>query len=154
MSPDELLAHFRGPREVKFFVNLSSASDELIASANRIVDRSLLAFAWFRGTLFRRERFNGRRRSAFKLRLAARLSSRHQLMRADGSDVRVLWELNRLGHFLTLADAYSLTDDERYAAEFFAQLQSWIEQNPYGRGPNWTCAMEVALRAMNLLGRV
>src|SRR5690349_24106429 len=72
-------------------------------------------------------------------------------MRADGSDVRVLWELNRLGHFLPLAYAYSSTKDERYATEFFVQLRSWHEQNPYGRGPNWTCAMEVALRAMNLL---
>ncbi len=74
-----------------------------------------------------------------------------KLLRADGSDVRVLWELNRLGHFLTLARAYSVTNDERYAGEFFAQLRNWAEQNPYGRGPNWTCAMEVALRAMNLL---
>lgn len=74
-----------------------------------------------------------------------------KLIRTDGSDVRVLWELNRLGHFLTLARAYSLTNDERYAEEFFAQLRSWAEQNPYGRGPNWTCAMEVALRAINLL---
>jgi len=74
-----------------------------------------------------------------------------KLLRADGSDIRVLWELNRLGHFLTLARAYSSTQDERYAGEFFAQLRNWAEQNPYGRGPNWTCAMEVALRAMNLL---
>ncbi len=65
--------------------------------------------------------------------------------------MRVLWELNRLGHFLTLACAYASTQDERYSAEFFAQLRSWHEQNPYGRGPNWNCAMEVALRAMNLL---
>ena len=74
-----------------------------------------------------------------------------QLIRSDGSDVRVLWELNRLGHFVTLARAYALTKDERYSEEFAAQLRSWAEQNPYGRGPNWTCAMEVALRAMNLL---
>jgi len=74
-----------------------------------------------------------------------------ELLRADGSDVRVLWELNRLGHFLPLARAYSSTKDERYAEGFFAQLRSWAEQNPYGRGPNWTCAMEVALRAINLL---
>jgi hypothetical protein len=74
-----------------------------------------------------------------------------KLMRDDGSDVRVLWEVNRLGHFVTLARAYALTKDERYSGEFVAQLRSWVEQNPYGRGPNWTCAMEVALRAMNLL---
>ena len=74
-----------------------------------------------------------------------------KLVRTDGSDVRVLWELNRLGHFLTLACAYSVTKDERYSTEFFAQLRSWAAQNPYGHGPNWACAMEVALRAMNLL---
>lgn len=64
-----------------------------------------------------------------------------QLQRSDGSDVRVVWELNRLGHLLRLEDP----------AEFLDQLQSWSRQNPYGRGPNWTCAMEVALRAMNVL---
>src|SRR6185503_6048341 len=57
----------------------------------------------------------------------------------------------RLGHFVTLARAYFITNDERYSAEFFSQLRSWDEQNPYGRGANWTCAMEVALRVMNLL---
>ncbi|HEY0431724.1 MAG TPA: alginate lyase family protein, partial [Pyrinomonadaceae bacterium] len=69
----------------------------------------------------------------------------------DGSDIRVLWELNRLGHFLTLGRAYALTGDEELAGEFFAQLESWHEQNPVGRGANWSCAMEVALRSMNLL---
>ena len=75
-----------------------------------------------------------------------------KLIRSDGSDVRVLWELNRLNHFITLARAYAVSGDERYGADFFSQLRSWDEQNPYGRGPNWTCAMEVALRVMNLLG--
>ncbi len=74
------------------------------------------------------------------------------LFRHDGSDVRVLWELNRLPHFLTLARAYVVTKDERFSAEFFAQLESWHSQNPYGMGANWNCAMEVALRATNLLG--
>jgi hypothetical protein len=69
----------------------------------------------------------------------------------DGSDIRVLWELNRLGHFLTLGRAYALTKEELFAEEFFKQLAAWREQNPVGYGANWTCAMEVALRAMNLL---
>jgi len=64
-----------------------------------------------------------------------------KLLRSDGSDIRILWELNRLGHLLRLSNA----------TEFLAELQSWHDQNPYARGPNWTCAMEVALRAMNIL---
>jgi hypothetical protein len=73
------------------------------------------------------------------------------LARGDGSDARVLWELNRLGQAVTLGRAYSVTGDERFAAEFFAQCESWQEQNPVASGPNWACAMEVALRAINLL---
>lgn len=74
-----------------------------------------------------------------------------RLMRSDGSDIRVVWELNRLAHFITLGRAYTLTKDERYANAFMDQLRSWNDQNPYGRGPNWQCAMEVALRAINLI---
>ena len=73
------------------------------------------------------------------------------LFRNDGSDVRVVWELNRLAHLITLGRAYAITDDQKFSAEFFRQLASWREQNPVGRGVNWNCAMEVALRAMNLL---
>src|SRR6266498_850296 len=69
----------------------------------------------------------------------------------DGSDIRVLWELNRLGHLITLGHAYALTKEEEFAAECFAQMGSWSQQNPVGRGANWACAMEVALRCMNLL---
>jgi hypothetical protein len=64
-----------------------------------------------------------------------------KLMRGDGSDIRVVWELNRLGHLLKLTNA----------SDFLNQLKNWHDQNPYGRGPNWTCAMEVALRAINVL---
>ena len=74
------------------------------------------------------------------------------LLRRDGSDVRLVWELNRLGHFLTLARAYTITGDQRFSNEFFRQLEGWHTSNPLGRGVNWNCAMEVALRAMNLLG--
>ena len=73
------------------------------------------------------------------------------LVRPDGSDVRVLWEVNRLGHLLTLAQAYAVSGYEGYATACIVQLQSWTTQNPYGRGVNWTCAMEVALRVINLL---
>ena len=47
-----------------------------------------------------------------------------QFIRNDGSDARVLWELNRLGHLLTLARAHVVTGDERFSNECIAQVQS------------------------------
>lgn len=73
------------------------------------------------------------------------------LTSAAGADVRVLWELNRMGHLITLGWAYAVTGDEGFAEEFFVQIEGWRNQNRPGFGPNWNCAMEVALRAMNLL---
>jgi hypothetical protein len=69
----------------------------------------------------------------------------------DGADIRMLWELNRFGHTVTLACAYAATGNELYAEIYFSHVESWSQQNPYGRGANWNCAMEVALRAINLL---
>ena len=69
----------------------------------------------------------------------------------NGADIRILWELNRFGHAVTLACAHAVTGDETYAETFFIHIESWLQQNPYGRGANWNCAMEVALRAINLL---
>jgi len=150
MGDDELLAHFHGPREPKIFYNFNSGKDDLIAFANRIVDQHSWPLLGFGERCFGKP-VQWTRDPLSQYMWPLDYHRDIKLIRSDGSDVRVLWELNRLGHFLTLADAYSLTDDERYAEEFFAQLKSWIEQNPYGRGPNWTCAMEVALRAINLL---
>lgn len=65
------------------------------------------------------------------------------------SDVKVPWELSRCYHFITLGKAYWYTDDERYAQEWLAQMDSWIRSNPIEFGINWTCAMEVAIRLVN-----
>src|SRR5437773_1326264 len=67
------------------------------------------------------------------------------------SDVKVVWELSRAHHWVTLGQAFWLTGDERYAAEFLAQWQQWMVANPLGFGVNWTCAMEAAIRAVNWL---
>ena len=149
MSDDELLAHFRGPREPKF-LNPFHLPTNQIAAANRIIDDHCWPLLGFGERCFGKP-IQWTRDPLSNYVWPLDYHRDIKLIRSDGSDVRVLWELNRLGHFLTLASAYSTTNDTAYAAEFWAQVRSWIEQNPYGRGPNWTCAMEVALRAMNLL---
>lgn len=77
--------------------------------------------------------------------------TRLQIVRGDGSDARVAWELNRLQHLTTLGRAYLLTSDERYTEEFLRQTVSWNEANPPRFGINWANAMEAAIRAINLI---
>lgn len=65
------------------------------------------------------------------------------------SDVKVPWELSRCQHFSRLGQAYWLTGDEKYAREFVAEAEDWMTTNPFARGVNWACAMDVALRAVS-----
>ena len=65
------------------------------------------------------------------------------------TDVKVPWELSRCQHFTHLGQAYWLTGDERYAAEFVAETTDWIASNPLAYGVNWACVMDVALRAVS-----
>jgi uncharacterized heparinase superfamily protein len=69
----------------------------------------------------------------------------------DSSDVKVPWELSRFQHLPVLGKAYWLTEDERFAVEFREQIGQWLDANPFGMGVNWKCAMDVALRAVNLV---
>ena len=64
-------------------------------------------------------------------------------------DSKITWELNRHQHFVTLAKAYRLTGDERYAEEIFCQWREWLAANPYPIGINWASSLEVAFRSLS-----
>ncbi len=64
-------------------------------------------------------------------------------------DSKVTWELNRLQHLVTLAKAYRLTGDRRYAGEIFQQWRHWHAENPYPIGINWASSLEVAFRTLS-----
>ena len=66
-------------------------------------------------------------------------------------DVKVTWELNRHQHFLTLAKAYRITGDQRFADELFAQWDHWHLRNPYPYGVNWASSLEFAFRSLSWL---
>jgi heparinase II/III-like protein len=70
---------------------------------------------------------------------------------ASVGDAKVTWDLNRHQHLVTLAKAYRLTDDSRFAAELIAQWRSWQRENPYPRGINWTSTLEAAFRSLSWL---
>ena len=67
------------------------------------------------------------------------------------SDIKVPWELSRLQWVLPVGQAYVLDGDEAYAAFTRAIVDDWINKNPVCHGPNWMCAMDVALRAISIV---
>jgi hypothetical protein len=64
-------------------------------------------------------------------------------------DIKYLWEPNRHLQFVTLAQAWALSGDPRHAEALFAQLDSWLAACPCGKGPNWSSALEPAIRLIN-----
>lgn len=67
---------------------------------------------------------------------------------AIAGDKKFTWELNRQQFFVTLGQAYWLTGDEKYAAQFVALLNSWLDANPPKRGINWASSLELAFRCI------
>ena len=67
----------------------------------------------------------------------------------QGSDIKVPWEISRCHHLLWMAEAYCLTNDENYATAIIEQIRHWILNNPLMYSVNWTCAMDVSIRAIN-----
>jgi hypothetical protein len=67
------------------------------------------------------------------------------------SDVRVVWELNRLHFLVDLGKAYRITHDDRYVQKLEELIKSWCMSNPVGYSVNWIFAMEVAIRAINII---
>jgi hypothetical protein len=64
-------------------------------------------------------------------------------------DHKNIWELNRHQHLVLLAQAYLLSDREAYFDEIVRQVESWLAENPFQSGINWTSALEVAFRALS-----
>lgn len=73
----------------------------------------------------------------------------HYLNFAEVGDSKITWELNRHQHLVTLAKAYLLTQESRYAEELFRLWYDWRKQNPYPIGINWASSLEVAFRSLS-----
>jgi hypothetical protein len=64
-------------------------------------------------------------------------------------NVKILWELGRHQHLIPLAAAYACTGELRYRDAVVAQIEGWIDANPYGLGIHWCSALEPALRLIS-----
>lgn len=71
----------------------------------------------------------------------------------QGTDIKNSWELARMQHWPQLA-LYGLCNNherQKIQIEFRNQMRDFIECNPVGKGIHFFCAMEIAIRAINLM---
>jgi len=66
-------------------------------------------------------------------------------------DVKYVWELNRHQFLIDLGKTFWLFGDRDAASALYRIVRSWIGANPYGRGVNWSCALEPAFRVWSWL---
>ena len=64
-------------------------------------------------------------------------------------DCKLVWEPNRHHHLVVLGRAFRATGSEAYAEVLFSHIDSWIEQNPFGRGMNWRSPLELGIRLIS-----
>lgn len=70
-----------------------------------------------------------------------------------GVEIKWPWELARLQHLPALAGRIKMAIPEtqrRIESEIRSEIIDFVMQNPPGFGVNWTCAMDVGIRAANL----
>ncbi len=68
---------------------------------------------------------------------------------SNNSDIKFPWEVSRCHHLLYLGESYLATNNQSYASKIADEIKLFIEKNPYLYSVNWTCAMEVSIRACN-----
>jgi len=69
----------------------------------------------------------------------------------ENADVKFPWEISRLQNLISLAYAYKITEKDLYLKKYVTILNDWILDNPVNKGVNWTIAMEVSIRSVNIL---
>lgn len=64
-------------------------------------------------------------------------------------DIKFLWEVNRHLWWVPVAQAYACSGDPRYLKSIGTWLESWLDDCPYPRGPNWSSPIEHGIRLIN-----
>ena len=132
------------------WVHCSSKIDPApyVAAAERIADGWLDVFALRPVDIGSPPRWNRDPKSGIEAPLAFGKTLDYRDCDLVG-DIKYLWEPNRHLHLVTLAQAFSLTRNEKYFLTLQEHLESWWLACPYGYGPNWASALEVALRLVS-----
>lgn len=161
-TAEEFLSFFARQSRYDFFFNPSNRKEfflQLLSRHHSPQDVIMQAEAILNGkiTLFgASHRFENGWNWHLDLKAKRELDSRSfffqlSLPSGTGEDVKFPWELSRFHFAWTLGKAYWLANRRDYKEKFIALVSDWQAKNPYCYGINWRNAMEVGIRAANLV---
>jgi hypothetical protein len=146
-SPPAPLPKLPAPSKVVRLLSGTAFPDELRRYAGEIMAHRfpVLGLTLKTGTeiLWRKDYVNGPETGCTYFRRIPYLDP------ARAGDHKIVWELNRHQHLVLLAQLYQFDCDPALLEEIWAQLKSWIDENPFQMSINWTSALEVAFRAQS-----
>ncbi len=130
------------------FADIDINSEAYVNAAEKILDGKLSFFALENGPLGQPPVWNkdARTHVVSPMLFGKTLNYRNEELVGN---IKYVWEPNRHLHLVTIAQAYFLTKEERFFLGLKRQLESWFEQCPYLRGPNWTSSLELGIRLIN-----
>ena len=160
-DPNEFLQDFHEATRLRFFFHPRNKKDffltlltqaqpyeDVLSDAQDVIENRFEAFG--SGKINLGETINWQRDfSSGKIWPLKHLTDSELLDIGQPSDIKVVWEINRFHQAWWLGKAYWATQNEEYARKFGELVEGWIAKNPVGRGPNWSIAMEVSIRACN-----
>ena len=130
-------------------VHIDSAhAERYVAAAGRIAAGRLDIFDLEDAELGNPPRWNRDPRTGIEAPLCFGMLLDYRNPRIVG-DYKYLWELNRHLQFVTLAQAWAQSGDRSHLETLHEQLDSWLGACPYRIGPNWSSALEPAMRLIN-----
>lgn len=123
-------------------------AEKYVAAADRVLSGAFTVFALNDARLGFPPRWNTDPKTGTTAPLVFGKSLDYRDSRNVG-DIKYLWELNRHLELVTLAQAWHLTGNERFAVGCRTLLDSWFAQCPYPFGVNWCASLEHAVRLAN-----
>ena len=69
----------------------------------------------------------------------------------SAGDVRYVWEIGRLHHLVTFAQAWRLSQDVKWCQLIIEHVNSFFSLVPFGYGIQWRDGLQLAIRLFNLI---
>ncbi len=69
-------------------------------------------------------------------------------------DIKLIWEASRFPQVYYFINAYSSSNNDKYAKACISQIIDWIDNNPYPHGVNYKCGQEISFRLFSWINAI